>query len=438
MPLAAVAAAEVRSGLDRVIESNFSLLPSGIRTGVISNPTGVASFGSRFAMRHCVDILHFESDVDVVAVFGPEHGFRGAAPPGHGGKSFYVDDRTGLPVYAAYSMNNSVMAQTFCKLSIEMLLFDIQDVGVRFYTFIWTLYNAMLSATHCSSLRRLVVLDRPNPVGGTQVGGPVLIEPGLASLVGLKPIALQHGMTVGEISQLFAHEFLPSDPRAAHDHSVRYAVIGLSGWDGRTPADELSRAQWIAPSPNIPTPDAALVYVGFGLFEGTNLSIGRGTTRPFEYIGAPWVDNRLVDALRSQSRCVVFREAYFEPQSDVFARQVCGGLQVMPLIANASEGCLFDPLTSALDVLIELRRLYPGHFGWRTTSGGSRYWIDMLTGSNITRLSIDSGLSASQIIAKWHGVGGLDAFLKVRARYLMYGQSRTRSDIGHRKGSRVV
>lgn len=347
-------------------------------------------------------------------------------------------------------MNVTELAEAFCALSLEMLVYDIQDVGVRFYTFIWTLYDAMLSATRCRTVRRFVVLDRPNPVGGTVIQGPVYIDDGLASLVGRKPIALQHGMTVGELSRLFAAHFLPTDPEAdpSHAAAVAFDVIPLSGWDGRwplagpcpQPETALSAAdEWVPPSPNIPTPASALAYVGLGLLEGVNVSVGRGTAMPFLMIGAPWVDGRLAEALRAgrgqgqgqgqeqrqagvgadhaengAEASILWREAYFEPQSDVYAGEVCGGVHVM---RRDESG--FAPLPAALRLLTELRRLYPNQFGWRTVGGG-RYWLDYLTGSNYTRLAVDEGQTPDKIQAWWRKAGGLDDFLSVRERFLMY------------------
>mmetsp|Transcript_46494 Transcript_46494/g.122072 ORF Transcript_46494/g.122072 Transcript_46494/m.122072 type:complete len:437 (-) Transcript_46494:113-1423(-) len=410
----------VESGLDVLIASNFTLLPVGLRTGIISNPTGVASFHTPYPMQHGVDVLHFHSDVNVVAVFGPEHGFRGSAPPGQGGSS-YVDPRTGLPVYAAYAMNSTELAQAFCDLALESILFDIQDVGVRFYTFIWTMYDAMIASTRCNTVRRFVVLDRPNPAGGMIVGGPASVDDGLASLVGRKPIALRHGLTIGELLELFASEFLPEDPAAAWPHSVSFERILMKGWRGRPAAGQQAREQWVAPSPNIPTPAAALVYVGFGLFEGTNLSIGRGTTQPFEFVGAPFVDYNLADALmrgRVPTSRVDYREAYFEPQSDVYAGHNCGGVQVMPR-SSTDSGHAFDPLLEALVVLAEVRRLYPHDFAWRMVSG-DRFWIDMLTGGNLTRLQLDAGASPAEIVQLWHSAAGLDDYIALRTQYLAY------------------
>lgn len=327
-------------------------------------------------------------------------------------------------------MDAGQLAKAFCDLSLEMILFDIQDVGVRFYTFIWTMYDAMVAATNCKTVRRFVALDRPNPAGGTVVGGPASMDDGLASLVGRKPIALRHGLTIGELLDLFARHFLPTDPAAAPTHEVSFSSIWMKGWSGRPPADEQVRAQWVAPSPNIPTPAVALVYVGFGLFEGTNLSVGRGTTQPFEYVGAPFIDYQLADALAlPPSGGVHYRESYFEPQSDLYAGHTCGGVQVMPRRAAALDGALptadaalptpFDPLFQALKVLAEVRRLYPRHFAWRAVSGG-RFWVDMLTGSNLTRLQLDAGASPAEIVDMWHTEAGLDDFMSLRKQFLAY------------------
>lgn len=370
---------------------------SGQRIGVITNPTGVIRDG----LRSIVDVMVESGKVEIGGVFGPEHGFRGTAQAGESEET-YVDERTGVTVYDAYGASIDKFAGYYDTAKVDTIVFDIQDVGARFYTYIWTMYNAMAAAAKLG--KRFVVLDRPNPVGG-EAKGPVLKD-GFTSGVGLDKIAQQHGMTVGELARFFNGEFMPS---VAGAKVTDLDVVKVEGWS----PDELyaeTGAPWIMPSPNMPTTDTALLYPGTCMFEATNLSEGRGTTRPFELIGAPYVDYKWAGRL-SQERLpgVEFREAYFNPTFSKNAGQVCGGVQV-----HIVEPSRVDAIRTATTMMTTLRDLYD-QFDWRGDGGR---WINLLTGSDRFLKMFTAGDSAAQIVAAWQPE--LRAFDRTRRQYLLY------------------
>lgn len=390
----------VQTGLARLAAADWKSL-RGRKVGVLTNPTGVTA-----NLTSIVDVLHTAPGVDLRAVFGPEHGFRGTAQAGSS-EATTTDPRTGLTVYDLYGLSWQGVRKVLDRAGVDTVMFDIQDVGARFYTYIWTLYDVMTAAA--ASGRRVVVLDRPNPLGGKRVAGPVL-RPTLETGVGEAPIAQQHGMTVGELARLFAGEFVPD--RAGSNLDLQ--VVSMSGWRRDRPGD-MGGLRWIAPSPNIPSVTSALVYVGTCYFEGTNLSQGRGTAQPFELIGAPYVDRRWAVALtKAKLPGVSFREAAFTPTSAQYEGQVCQGVQLY--VDNAAS---FDPIRTAITMLTTLRRLYP-RFRWRYDTGDpiDPYWIDKLSGSTALRQGVDAGRSTETIIGSWSAE--LRRFEALRRRYLIY------------------
>ncbi|GLF96195.1 exo-beta-N-acetylmuramidase NamZ family protein [Streptomyces yaizuensis] len=381
----------VRTGFDRLAADGYARL-AGERVGVITNPTGVTA-----DLRHVVDVMHADERVDLRAVFGPEHGFRGTAQAG-GSEGRYDDPATGLPVYDTYRLSGQPLADVFTASGVDTLVFDIQDVGARFYTYIWTLYDCMRSAALAG--KRLVVLDRPNPVTGRAALGPVL-DRAYASFVGLEPIPQAHGMTVAELAGLFNAEFLAERP-------VELETVRMAGWR-RGDFFDATGLPWVPPSPNMPTPETALVYAGTCLFEGTTLSEGRGTTRPFELLGAPEIDGRWAAAANAlELPGVRFREAYFAPSFSKFAGRTVGGVQV-----HVHDREVFDPVRTGIALLVTARRSWSG-FAW--TQGGQ--WIDKLTGSGRVRALIDAGAGADDVVGAWQEE--LAAFRRVRRRHLRY------------------
>jgi uncharacterized protein YbbC (DUF1343 family) len=386
----------VRTGMDRLAASGWDAV-RGERIGVVSNPTGVDR-----DYRHLVDRMHADG-VTIGGVFGPEHGFRGSVQAG-GSEGTGIDARTGLTVYDAYTASQARWAEMFTLAGVRTVVFDIQDVGARFYTYIWTLYDSMAAAARLGL--RYLVLDRPNPIGGRAYGP--MMTPGYTSGVGRKEIVQQHGMTVGELARYYNGELLPAEA----GRPVRLEVIACHGWFGRLRAGDTD-LPWVLPSPNVPTPDTAVVYPGTCLFEGVaSLSEGRGTTRPFELIGGPGFDYRWCDRVAAQHLPgVEFREAYFTPTFNKFANQACAGIEV-----KVTDQAAFDPIRTAVAMLIEARG-FPA-FAWRNDGGARPYWIDLLSGSARMRTMIDAGASTDEVVGAW--TDELAAFDARRRRYLLY------------------
>ena len=390
----------VTPGADREAANGWRTL-AGQKVGIITNPTGILT-----NLRTIVDEMHEAGTVDIVGVFGPEHGFRGTAQAGSS-EGTSTDPRTGLTVYDAYGATATKMEQLFRTAGVETVVFDIQDAGARFYTYIWTMYTAMRAAVATGS--RFVVLDRPNPTGGT-ARGPMMTT-AYTSGVGAKEIVQAHGMTVGELARFFDAEFLPAD---AGGRLAQLDVVEVSGWRRDMPY-AATGLPWVMPSPNMPTPDTALVYPGTGMFEGTNLSEGRGTTRPFELIGAPYVDYRWAERLEARGiPGVAFREAYFTPTFSKNANKVCGGVQV-----HITDPSAMDPVRVAVEMLVAAKALY-ADFAWRYDSydPARPYWVDKLSGSTRLREQVTAGASADEVVGAWKVE--LAEFDRRRQQYLIY------------------
>ncbi len=389
----------VLTGFQVLARDDYQLV-KGQRVGLISNPTGVVP-----DLRHEVDVAVASGQVNLVAAFGPEHGFRGSSQAG-GSEGDYRDPRTGVPVYDTYGKGPTQIAQYFRDAGVETVMFDIQDVGARFYTYIWTMYDCMVAASQAEV--RFVVLDRPNPISAVAAYGPVM-HPEYASFVGRKAISQQHGMTIAELAGLFNGEFLPEDANAAGP--VQLSAVKVENWT-RDKYQEQTGQPWVMPSPNMPRVETAVVYPGTCLFEATNLSEGRGTTRPFELIGAPYLDYPWADALRAQELPgVKFREAYFMPFMSKHAWKTCAGVQLH--VTDRNE---FQAIRTAIAMIITAKRLYPTAFSWRETQ--APYWIDKLTGSDWVRTAIDRGADVDEVVAGWQAE--LAEFRDTRARYLLY------------------
>ncbi|MGX1502659.1 UNVERIFIED_CONTAM: uncharacterized protein YbbC (DUF1343 family) [Streptomyces graminofaciens] len=388
-PAAAQGRGRVRTGFERLAADGYAAL-SGQRVGMVTNPTGIAR-----DVRHIVDVMHADDRVDLVAVFGPEHGFRGTAQAG-GSEGRYDDPATGLPVYDTYLKSGQPLADIFTASGVDTVVFDIQDAGARFYTYIWTMFDCMQAAALAG--KRFVVLDRPNPVTGRAALGPVL-DKAFATFVGREPISQAHGMTVAELALLFNGEFL--------SRPVELDIVRMSGWRRGDFFDDTG-LPWVPPSPNMPTPDTALVYSGTCLFEGTNLSEGRGTTRPFELLGAEGIGPAWAEAANGLGLPGVhFREAYFAPTFSKWQGKTVGGVQL-----HVHDRRSFDPVRAGIGLLVTAKRSWSG-FAWRSDN-----WIDKLTGSTRVRTLIDAGADTDEVVGAWDD--DLAAFRAVRKRYLRY------------------
>jgi uncharacterized protein YbbC (DUF1343 family) len=289
--------------------------------------------------------------------------------------------------------------------NVDVLVVDLQDVGTRVYTYVYTMANCMRAAARHGV--HVIVCDRPNPVGGTAVEGPTL-RPAFASFVGQFAIPLRHGLTIGEMARLFNEEF---------SIGARLDVVPLGGWRREMYFDETG-LPWVIPSPNLPTLDSAIVYPGAVLVEGTMLSEGRGTTRPFELIGAPWADGERVAEAMNARRLpgVHFRPVFFEPTFQKHARHTCGGCQL-----HVTDRTAFQPVRAAVELIAEFRRQDPASFAWRQPPyeyEHDKWPIDILYGSDALRTAIDRGDDVGTLVESW--VDEQDAFRRLRQPYLLY------------------
>ncbi|MFS3135835.1 exo-beta-N-acetylmuramidase NamZ domain-containing protein [Gluconacetobacter sacchari] len=391
-PCAPPVPARVATGFDRLRADGYRLL-AGHRVGLVANPTSVDR-----ALCHIADLLHAEPTVRLAAIFGPEHGFRGSAPAG-ASEARTTDPATGITVFDIYDKAGAPLDRILRESGIDLLLFDIQDIGARFYTYAWTLHDVMQS---CARLAiPVIVLDRPNPIGAVAPSGPVL-QPAFASFVGRAPIALRHAMTMGELA-LFFHRYSLAAPAAPP------RVVAMRGWSRALFYDQTG-LPWVAPSPNMPTLDTALAYPGTCLFEGTVLSVGRGTAQPFLQLGGPEVDARpWVAALRQAGLPgVLFRETWFTPSAQVDRDRLVHGLDLV-----VTDRRRFDPVATGLALLHTARPLCRGAF-WRADG----HMFDLLCGTDAIRHAIDAGTGPATIAAGWQA--GLAAFARRRRDVLLY------------------
>jgi uncharacterized protein YbbC (DUF1343 family) len=371
----------------------------GARAGLIANPASVDA-----SYVHAVDRFAACGDLRLTAIFGPQHGAGAELQDNMVESADDVDQRLGIPVYSLYGEHRKPTAAMLAN--VDVLFCDLFDVGARVYTFPWTMALAMEACAEHG--RRLVVLDRPNPVGGAVVEGNVL-DPAFRSFVGLYPIPMRHGLTMGELATLVNREFRIG---------AELEVIELEGWRRDRWLDETG-LPWVMPSPNMPTLDTATVYAGTVLVEGTNLSEGRGTTRPFELVGAPWVDaQRFAGYLNGLGLPGVrFRPTWFRPTFDKWRDERCGGVQV-----HVTDRRSFRPFFTGLALLRTALELYPLEFAWRKPPFEYEYEklpIDILCGTDRARTLLERGASLEEMEAGW--AAELAAFRDLRGRYLRYG-----------------
>jgi uncharacterized protein YbbC (DUF1343 family) len=389
----------VESGLDVLVAERFRPL-RGLRVGLVCNPTAVDR-----RLRHAADLLHAAPGVELLRLFGPEHGVRGDAQ--------YMaavedgrDRRTGLPVHSLYGATRASLTPTREQLAgLDALVFDIQDVGARYYTYQATMMLCMEAAAAAGLA--FFVLDRPNPIGGAELEGPRLTA-GFESFCGLHDLAPRHGMTVGELAELF---------RAERGLDLALTVVTCRRWRRRMHQRETG-LPWVFPSPNMPTPETALVYPGMCLLEGTNLSEGRGTTRPFELFGAPWLDgDGLVAALEAERLPGVrFRPTSFVPTFDKHRGERCHGAELFVVDREA-----FRPFRTAVACVAAARRLGGDAFRWRTepyefVDGIPAF--DLLCGSAREREGIERGVPVAELARAWRPEER--AFAARRRRFLRY------------------
>jgi uncharacterized protein YbbC (DUF1343 family) len=390
MPVApSTAPASIRCGVDVLLEHPVLLRHQ--RIGLITNQTGRSADG-----RRTIDLLYARKDLRLRALFSPEHGLLGTAAPGQVVANAR-DAQTGLPIYSLYGATQEPTAAMLAGL--DALVYDLQDVGARYYTFVWTMALAMHAAAEQDL--RFIVLDRPDPLGGALVQGN-LLDPHFASLAGLYPVPMRYGLTPGELADYLNIEY------SIH---ADLTVVALAGWHRSLYYDQTTRS-WIPPSPNIPDLDSALHYPGTCLFEGTNLSVGRGTSQPFQQIGAPWLQAaELAQRLETYHIAGVRFEAVsftpVQPDDGKYVGEVVYGVRFM-----ATDRSIYDPTYAALAVLIETARLHADQLAWNVSH------FDALAGSSQLREQIMAGTSVAEVTLGW--AAPLAAFTRQRAHYLLY------------------
>jgi len=386
----------VESGLEVLVRRRASLL-RGRRLGLIAHQASVDG-----RLEHAATLLADVPRARLVRLMAPEHGLWGAAQD-HARIAATRDPVTGLPVESLYGARREPTPAMLRGL--DAVVVDLQDVGARYYTFVWT---AALAMSACAREGvEVIVLDRPNPLGGVAVEGNVP-DPAYRSFVGLYPLPVRHGMTIGELAAYLNRE---------HRLGCRLTVVPMRGWRRRMAWEETG-LPWVAPSPNMPTPDTARVYPGGCLIEGTNLSEGRGTTRPFEWVGAPFLDaHRYAAALNGMGLPGVrFRPARFRPTFHKWAGRLCGGVQL-----HVTDARRFTPFVAGLAQIAAARRLAPRAFRWRRPPyefERRRLPIDILCGTDAIRRALERGEPPARIAERWRP--DLQRWLRRRAPYLLY------------------
>ncbi len=385
----------VQLGSERLLASSAL---DGKRVGVVCNPASVDH-----GLGHIADRLAAHPRAHLSAIFGPQHGFRSDVQENMIETAHGRDDRRGVPVYSLYSEAREPSAEMLRE--VEVLVIDLQDVGTRIYTYIYTMANCLIAARKHGV--KVIVCDRPNPIGGIAVEGPMLVA-GFESFVGLYPIPMRHGMTIGELARLFNEHF---------GIGADLSVIALAEWR-RDMYHDTAQGPWVMPSPNIPTLDTAIVYPGTVLLEGTSVSEGRGTTRPFELVGAPGVTaERFADELnRRRLPGAFFRPAVFEPTFHKHARQSCGGCQIHVLDREA-----FRPVLTGVALVTAFRAANPDGFRWREPPYQyelQKLPFDILAGSPTLREQIEAEATLEDIARSWEPA--VDDFAALRRQYLLY------------------
>jgi len=388
-------AVRVQLGSERLLASPLIV---DRRVGVVCNP---ASVDHELAL--LVDRIAGRTDTRLTAIFGPQHGFRSDVQENMVETGHARDRRRGVPVHSLYSETRRPTAEMLAD--VDLLVIDLQDVGTRVYTYIYTMANCLMAAAEHGL--EVVVCDRPNPIGGVALEGPML-EPGFASFVGLFPIPMRHGMTIGELATLFNDDFGIGAP---------LTVMPMTGWARPLYHDDTD-VPWVMPSPNLPTLDGALVYPGTVLFEGTSLSEGRGTTRPFELVGAPDIDGEQVtERMRAlELPGVRFRPVTFEPTFHKHAKRTCGGCQI-----HVNDRACFQPVLTGVALIATLRAASPSTFAWRPPPyeyEHEKLPFDILAGTPSLRAQIESGVELTAIAESWKP--GVETFLERRQRHLRY------------------
>jgi len=413
-PIAQPRAVEkVKLGVEVFLEKHLDLI-KGKKVGLITNPSGVDS-----RLRSTTDLFRNNPDIQLVALYAPEHGVRGNAQAGEY-VPFYMDEKFKIPVFSLYGQsmkpqpgmlknideymrsfdttNVGKKPESSMTKDVDILVYDIQDVGTRIYTYESTMVYAMQACAESGI--DFIVLDRPNPINGVDIEGPILEYPEYSSPVGIYPVPLRFGMTIGELAKLYNEKFL--------EKKARLTVIPMEGWRRDMWYDQTG-LPWVIPSPNMPTLDTATVYPGQVFLEGTNVSEGRGTTRPFEIFGAPWIDgNELTRKLNDLGPPgVSFREQWFNPTFSKFKEEMCGGAQI-----HITDRNTYRPLETTLHIIKTIRDMYPDKFQFHEK------YFDKIMGTAKVRKAMLKGIAVKDILAGFED--GLKMFSEQRRPFLLY------------------
>ncbi|KPJ68262.1 hypothetical protein AMJ44_06865 [candidate division WOR-1 bacterium DG_54_3] len=405
--------AMVKLGVEVFLESRLDLV-KGKKVGLVTNPTGVNS-----RLESTIDLFYNNPDIDLKALYGPEHGVRGNLQAGEY-VPFYVDKIYNIPVFSLYGQSkkpekgmldkideymrsfdtkkNGKVPEKSMVENIEVMIFDIQDVGTRIYTYVATMAYCMQT---CGEMGiDFIVLDRPNPINGIDMEGPILDYPQCSSFMGLYPYPVRHGMTVCELARLFNDKFL--------DKKVNLTVIPMQGWEREMWYDE-TNLPWIIPSPNMPTLNTATVYPGQVFLEGTNISEGRGTTKPFEVFGAPWIDGYALTKKLNELNLsgIKFREAWFTPTFSKFKGELCGGVQI-----HVVDRKVYRSFETSLHIIKTTMAIYPDHFEFHQD------YFDRIMGTAKVREDLEKGKEVKEIVKSY--TEQLNSFSEQRKSYLLY------------------
>jgi len=404
---------KVKLGVEVFLEKHLDLV-KGKRVGLIANQTAVNS-----RLESTIELFSKHPDVNLVALYGPEHGIRGSAQAGEY-VPFTIDEKYKIPVFSLYGQSvkpekgmlkdidaymrsfdtekTGKIPESAMVKNVDVIVFDIQDVGTRIYTYIATMAYVMQA---CAENRiEFIVLDRPNPITGANMEGPLVEYPDFSSFVGVYPIPVRHGMTVGELAKFFNDNFL--------EVKAELRIIPMDGWKRQMWYDETS-LPWIIPSPNMPTLNTATVYPGQVYLEGTNVSEGRGTTKPFELFGAPWIDGyELAERLNKLGLSgIKFREAWFTPTFSKYNGELCGGAQLHVLDRNQ-----YKPFESSLHIIKTIMDMYPNRFKFHEE------YMDKIMGTSKVRKALEKGMDIEGIVRNFSN--DLNSFSQRRKPYLLY------------------
>jgi len=388
---------QINLGLERLLAERVGSL-AGVRVGLVCNQASVDH-----AFRHAADLFHEHSQINLTALFGPQHGIRGDLQDNMIETEHAVDRRTQVPIYSLYSETREPTEEML--RDVDVIVVDLQGVGCRIYTFAYTMANCMRAAKRLG--KKVVVCDRPNPIGGEMVAGNVT-ERGHESFVGQFSLPTRHGMTMGELARLFNQHF---------GIGCELEVIELGGWS-RDLWYEDTDGPWVLPSPNIPTPDSCKVFPGTVHLEGTQMSEGRGTTRPFELVGAPYIDaDKYAEALAALNLPgVVFRSCVFMPTFQKHGGKACGGVQIQVM-----DRAAFEPVSAGVAVVKTAHDLYRDDFRWKDPPYEyefERNPFDVISGTTEMRAQIERGESLGSIIKSWQPA--LEEFKRIRREHLLY------------------